>query len=161
MSTTVCRGCGGVNSPLRWACPHCARATSQRLQEIRGHAVAIATAGFDGQASHDGCEHRPPTRYGLRSALDDCSLREGDPTVAVMAILGSLHRVARYVRHHRGETGSWQCTIDSEVRYLRVNAEWCAHQTWGHELVDVIRQLHERTAERAVQGLDQVRREAS
>jgi hypothetical protein len=152
MSTTVCRACGGVNSPLRWACPCCVRATSERLGEIREHAVAIATAGVDGLAEY---ESALPT--GLLVPLDDRSLGDPDPAVVVLAILDALHQVAGHVRHHRGEAEVWRCTIDSESRYLKANAEWCAHQLWGHEFVDVIRQLHARTGPRAVDVPEQVR----
>jgi len=156
MPTTVCRCCGGANSPLRWACPCCARATLDRLREIKDHTIAIATSGHGGVV-RPRCESRPPARPSLLSALDDEALRDGDPTAVLLSVLGTLHEVARYVRRQRGEPGDWQCTIDSEVRYLRINAEWCTHQTWGHEFVDVLHQLHTRTA---TFGLNHQRREA-
>ncbi|HEX6345646.1 hypothetical protein [Umezawaea sp.] len=151
MPTTVCRACGGTSSPLRWACRCCVVATGERLDAIRGHAVAICTAGpVDGP----GCPGRTgvlPARPGdgLPLRLDDAALRDGDPAVVVLSVLEVLHRIARHVRRHRGEPAQFRCTIGSEVGYLRANAEWCAHQLWGHEFVEAVHGLHSRTGERA------------
>ncbi|HWO66863.1 MAG TPA: hypothetical protein VNO31_43205 [Umezawaea sp.] len=148
MPTTVCRACGGTSSPLRWACPCCVVRTGERLDAIRGHAVAICTAGpVDGP----GCPGRVEAVRGggLPARLDDAALRDGDPAVVVLSVLDALHRIARYVRRHRGEPAAFRCTITSEVGYLKANAEWCAHQLWGHEFVEAVRELHSRTEERA------------
>ncbi|PRY35806.1 hypothetical protein [Umezawaea tangerina] len=143
MPTTVCRACGGPSSPLRWACPCCVRATADRLDEIRAHAVAICTTG----PSHEG-RSAPVSTTGLHAALDT-ALGDPDPAVVVLSTLATLHRVASYVRHHRGEPGEWRCTIATETAYLRANAEWCAHQLWGHEFVEVVHELHARTGARS------------
>lgn len=142
MPTTVCRACGGAGSPLRWACPCCVRVTVDRLDGIRGHAAAIGTAG----PSRPGRSDPAPAR--LLTALDE-DLRDPDPAVVVLSILVTLHRIGRYVRHHRGDPGEWQCTISSETDYLRANAEWCAHQLWGHEFVEVVHELHARLGARS------------
>ncbi len=143
MPTTVCRACGGAGSPLRWACPSCVLATAERLDEIREHSVAICVAGMlDGP----GCAGRTggplPFGDGLLVLVDDVPLRAADPAVVLLSVLDVLHRIARHVRHHRGEPAEFRCTIASEVRYLRTNAEWCAHQLWGHELVEAVHLLH-------------------
>jgi hypothetical protein len=149
LPTTVCRSCGGTSSPLRWACPCCVRATADRLDEIREHAVVICTAGpVDGQG-RPGRDAATPGGGGLAALPDHTSLRDGDPTVVVLSVLDALHRIARHVRHHRGEPAAFRCTITSEVGYLRANAEWCAHQLWGHEFVAAVRDLHTRTGARA------------
>jgi len=144
LPTTVCRACGGTSSPLRWACPACVVLTGERLDAIREHAVAICTDG-------PGCPGRVEAARGdgLPGRLDDAALRDGDPAVVVLSVLDALHRIARYVRRHRGEPAAFRCTITSEVGYLKANAEWCAHQLWGHEFVEAVRELHSRTAERA------------
>ncbi|MCS7479538.1 hypothetical protein ACFFQW_39555 [Umezawaea endophytica] len=148
MPTTVCRACGGASSPLRWACPCCVLATGERLDAIREHAVAVCAAGpVDGPAR--------PGRVdavrgdGLPVRVDDAALGDGDPAVVVLSVLDVLHRIARYVRRHRGEPAAFRCTITSEVAYLKANAEWCAHQLWGHDFVEAVHDLHSRTAERA------------
>jgi hypothetical protein len=149
LPTTVCRSCGGTSSPLRWACPCCVQATADRLDEIREHAVAICTAGPVDGAGCPGRTSAAPAGDEL-AALPDCqALRDGDPAVVVLSVLDLLHRIARHVRHHRGEPAAFRCTIAGEVGYLRANAEWCAHQLWGHEFVAAVQDLHTRTGERA------------
>jgi len=146
LPTTVCRACGGTSSPLRWACSCCVRATADRLDEIREHAIAICTAGpVDGP----GCPGRAEAAPAGGGLPDHAALRDGDPAVVVLSVLDVLHRIARHVRHHRGEPAAFRCTIASEVRYLRANAEWCAHQLWGHEFVAAVQDLHTLTGERA------------
>jgi hypothetical protein len=149
LPTTVCRACGGPGSPLRWACPFCVAATAERLDAIREHAVAICTAGpVDGPGCPGRVQAPPPSGGGLL-VHDDAVLGGGDPAVVVLSVLDVLHRIARYVRHHRGEPAEFRCTITSEVGYLKANAEWCAHQLWGHEFVEAVQVLHARAAERA------------
>jgi hypothetical protein len=149
LPTTVCRACGGTSSPLRWACSSCVRTTADRLDEIREHAVAICTAGsVDGHACL-GRVAAGPVGRGLSAPLDHAVLRDGEPAVAVLSVLDVLHRIARHVRHHRGEPAAFRCTITSEVLYLRANAEWCAHQLWGHEFVAAVLDLHTLTGTRA------------
>ncbi|WNV86466.1 hypothetical protein [Umezawaea sp. Da 62-37] len=149
MPTTVCRACGGAGSPLRWACPCCVRATVERLDGIRDHAVALCAAG----PSHEGrSDPTPPVPARLRSALEE-GLRDPDPAVVALSVLAVLHRVATYVRHHRGDPGAWRCTIVGETGYLRANAEWCAHQLWGHEFVEVVHELHVRIGSRSASAV--------
>jgi len=149
LPTTVCRACGGAGSALRWACPSCVRVTTERLDEIRGHAVAICTAGMLDGPGRAGRVGDPPLGEGLLVSVDDEPLLAPDPAVVVLSILDVLHRIARHVRHHRGEPAEFRCTIASEVRYLRANAEWCAHQLWGHELVGAVERLHGLTRARS------------
>jgi hypothetical protein len=148
LPTTVCRACGGTSSPLRWACAGCVRTTGERLDAIRAHAVALCTAG---PVDVPGCPGRSwaPAEDGLAARWDAEPLRDGDPAGAVLAVLEVLHGIARHVRRHRGEPAAFRCTITTETRYLRANAEWCAHQLWGHEFVEAVRELHDRTGERA------------
>lgn len=117
-------------------------------------------SGFDGSPRHPGYESRPPTNLDLLTALDYRSHLDGDgvdddPNEQTLSILGSLHQIARYVRRERHASGHndglppRQVTVTGEARYLRIHAEWCAHQPWGHEYVDVIRQLHAQTCRQA------------
>lgn len=159
MTLHPCRCCGRDSSPLRWACPACVRDTWRRLDELQDHAVVITAALVPGRGRLDGLPRasgygsRPPTSLDLLTALDYRSHVDGqgvddDPHETTLSILGSLHQVARYVRHQLRQAGqaNWlpptQVTITGEARFLRVHAEWCAHQTWGHEFVATVRQVH-------------------
>jgi hypothetical protein len=148
LPTTVCRSCGGPGSPLRWACPTCVHATAERLDEIREHAVAICAAGMLDGPGRAGRLDVPSSGGSLLPPTDE-PLRAADPALAVLSILDVLHRIACHVRHHRGEPAEFRCTITSEVRYLRANVEWCAHQLWGHELVGAVDRLRCLTRARA------------
>lgn len=157
MSTTACRSCSGDMSPLRYACPRCVTATRTRLDELQPH-VAVITAGLvpgrgwpDGQPRARGYESRPPLDLDKLVALDYRSHLDGtgpddDPNDTTLSVLGSLHQLARYVRNKRQDDELFESqpstTITGLTLYLRLHTEWCAHQSWGGQYVDVVRTLH-------------------
>ncbi len=68
----------------------------------------------------------------------------------IRSILGSLHGLAEWIRDERQQDPNRSPTIASEVRYLKVQLDWCARQTKVHndqahpyidELADDIREL--------------------
>lgn len=159
MTTHPCRCCGRDSTPLRWACTACVAVTRQRLGELQDHSMVIEAALIPGRGWPDGLprargyESRPPTNLDLITALDHRSRLDGtgvddDPDEATLSILGSLHLVAAHVAEQRyqlalmGSLLPRPLTIDTIASYLRVHAEWCAHQTWGAEFVDTIQHLH-------------------
>lgn len=169
MTTTPCRVCGRDSTPLRWACPACVRDTRRRLDEITEHTTVIVTAGLiPGRGALDGLprtrsfESKPPLSLDHLVALDRRSRVGGDgpdddPNDNTLSIVDTLHRVAAYVRLQREEAGvadvvdsrPRSVTITGEARYLRINAEWCAHQTWGVNFVEVVKALHGQTCRQA------------
>ncbi len=144
-------------SPLRYACPKCVTATRQRLDELQPHVVVITAAlvpgpgRLDGMPRSRGYESRPPLDLDKLVALDYRSRLDGDgpdddPNDTTLSVLGSLHQLARYVRARRQDDDLFESlpstTVTGLTTYLRLHTEWCAHQSWGGQFVDVVRQLH-------------------
>lgn len=163
--TTACRVCNRDSTELRWACPACVRDTWRRLDEIRDHAIVIGTVGLaptrsalDGLPRASGYGSRPPANLDTLVALDYRSHVDGDgpdddPHEATLSILRSLHQIGQYVHERRLDDElpdmAPRVTVPSLAVYLRVHAEWCAHQMWGAEFVRVVKQLHAQTCRQA------------
>lgn len=165
MTPTTCRACGRDSTALRWACPACVRDTRRRLDEIQDHVIVIGTVGIiparaslDGLPRAHGYGPREPLDLDKLAALDYRSHLDGvgpddDPHETTLSVLRSLHQLGAYVYRKRIDDDlpdtAPRLTVPSLAVYLRVNAEWCAHQTWGHEFVEVVRQLHGQTRRQA------------
>lgn len=158
MTTTPCRVCNRESTPLRWACTACVRDTWRRLDEIPDYAIIIGTVSLvpsrstlDGLPRAGGFGPRVPLNLDALVALDVRSHVDGDgpdddPGEATLSILRSLHQLATYVHERRldhdlPDTPA-RSTLPGLAVYLRVHAEWCAHQTWGDRFVEVVRDLH-------------------
>jgi hypothetical protein len=165
MATTPCRVCDRESTALRWACLACVTDTRRRLDEIQDHVIIIGTVGLipsrgalDGLPRAGGYGPREPLNLDKLVALDYRSHIDGtgtddDPHEATLSILRSLHQLAAYVYQQRLDCGfpdtAPRGTVPSLAVYLRVQAEWCSHQTWGDKFVEVVRQLHGQTRRQA------------
>ena len=156
MTATLCRipGCHTSGHPRptdsgRYACTPCTERLRRALREIEDYAAMLdPTPARTGAERHSpGYRSAPPARLDILVALDDRSRPDvvgpDDEPAPVWPILGTLRRLAGYVREARGEPApATPDTLTRAVGYLLGAVEWVSHQPGAGEWAAELLYLH-------------------
>jgi hypothetical protein len=159
MNDHQCPVCGGPSNGIRYACPTCSDVTRHRIRAIQDYADVLratltpSSRALDPTPGPRGYRSSPPMNLDIVVALDPRSHASGagpddDPDEAILSVTGSLHRVAEYVARERylaavmGSIVPRPYTLDVLASYLWTHTEWCCHQLWAADYVDMIRTIH-------------------